>query len=333
MTGPITVRRLFGVNVKEMKKYSLLAEVACDYYERGLSQNEIADRMCLSRSRVSRLLTEAKEAGIVQVVINYNFERHFELEDRIEQKFPVKRARVLNNRGIPKDKLRERVGRLAADYITENLKKDMVIGTAWGTTLAEVVQCITPAKVMVQVVQLMGAVPCRSANHTPQGIVSAIADTLQCKGEFLNLPLYIEDPYVRKAMCEDVNNRRILNQGMFSDMILTSVSDIESINKKETWLGYLSAELYEDACENGAVGAMFARFFDKDGNEVDCKWNKSCISISFDHIRQVPDVVTIAIGREKANALRYALKAGLIHTLIIDGTTASDVLGLDRLID
>ena len=50
---------------KELKKYSLLAEVACDYYERGLDQNCIADRLCLSRTRVSRLLKEAQEKGIV----------------------------------------------------------------------------------------------------------------------------------------------------------------------------------------------------------------------------------------------------------------------------
>ena len=49
---------------KEIRKYSFLAEIACDYYERGLSQNEIADKICLSRTRVSRLLKEAEEAGI-----------------------------------------------------------------------------------------------------------------------------------------------------------------------------------------------------------------------------------------------------------------------------
>ena len=56
---------------KEMKKLSLLAEVACDYYERRLDQNEIAKRLCLSRTRVSRLLKEAFEKGVVNITVNY----------------------------------------------------------------------------------------------------------------------------------------------------------------------------------------------------------------------------------------------------------------------
>lgn len=41
------------MNQKELKKLSLLAEVACDYYERGLTQNEIADKLFLSRTPAS----------------------------------------------------------------------------------------------------------------------------------------------------------------------------------------------------------------------------------------------------------------------------------------
>ena len=57
---------------KEMKKLSLLAEVACDYYERRLDQNEIAKRLCLSRTRVSRLLKEAFEKGVVNITVIRN---------------------------------------------------------------------------------------------------------------------------------------------------------------------------------------------------------------------------------------------------------------------
>ena len=311
---------------KEIRKYSFLAEIACDYYERGLSQNEIADKICLSRTRVSRLLKEAEEAGIVKVTINYTFERHYELEERLKSRFPVKNVQVLNNRIVPKDAIQANVGRLAAEYIMNSLRKDMVIGTSWGTTLADTVACIRSAPFPVQVVQLMGAVPCRFSSHAPQGIVSDLASLFECRGEFLNLPLFIADPYVRKAMQEDVNNKRVLNEGIFSDMILTSVSAIETIDKQDFWLGYLTPEMYKEACDHGAAGAMFARFYDKDGKEVDCTWNRCCITISFDHIKQVPDVVVIAAGKAKASALRYALKAGLVNTLIIDGTLASAIL-------
>ena len=319
-------RGLTTMTEKEIKKYSLLAEIACDYYERGLSQNEIADKICLSRTRVSRLLKEAEEAGIVQVSINYTFERHYDLEERLKNYYPVKNVRVLNNRIVPEEDIQANVGRLAADYIMNSLHKDIVIGTSWGTTLADTVSFIKSAPFPIQVVQLMGAVPCRFSRHAPQGVVSDLASLFECRGEFLNLPLYIADPYVRQAMKEDVNNKRVLNEGIFSDMVLTSVSAIETIDKQDFWLGYMTHEMYREACDKGAVGAMFARFYDKNGNEVDYTWNRSCISISFEHVKQVPDVVVIAAGRAKAPALRYALKAGFIHTLILDGATADAIL-------
>lgn len=81
---------------KELKKMSLLAEVACDYYERGLDQNGIAKRLCLSRTRVSRLLKEASERGIVNITVNYHYTeypRHYELEDRFISPSGVKRCK------------------------------------------------------------------------------------------------------------------------------------------------------------------------------------------------------------------------------------------------
>ena len=73
---------------------------------------------------------------------------------------------------------------------------------------------------------------------------------------------------------------------------------------------------------------MFARFYDKDGKEVDCTWNKRCVSIAFQHIIGVPDVVVIASGKQKAHAISCAIKGRLVDTLITDGTTASVILGL-----
>lgn len=313
---------------RELKKLSLLAEIAGDYYERGLSQNEIAERLCLSRTRVSRLLKEASEKGVVTVTINYYHERHYELERRIKDRYPINNVIVLNNRNRDLEYRQRDVSSLAAQYINESIKKDTVVGTSWGTTLAETVKFLKPSGTGVDVVQLMGSVPCRTPNCTPQSIVTGAADALKGHADFLNMPLYIEDDFVRKAICADNNNAVILNKGMFSDMILTSVSDVGQIKDKEFWLGYMTPEMHQEVIDRGAVGAMFARFFDKDGNEVDCQWNKKIVTISFDNIKNVPDVVVIAASPSKTDAIMAAVKGRLVNTLVIDGRTASTILGL-----
>ena len=316
---------------KELKKLSLLAEVACDYYERKLDQSEIAKRLCLSRTRVSRLLKEAADKGVVKITVNYRYSeynRHYELEERFLSRFHLKGARILNNRGRDLNYLQRDVGNLAAEYVMERLKKNMVIGTAWGTTLRDTAEFLSPADVPVDVVQLMGSVPCKTPNCTPQAIVSNIAGRFNGHADFLNKPLFIENDYVRQKICEDANNQKILNKGIFSDMILTGITDVERVAQKDFWLGYMTPELYRELKEKGAVGAVFARFYDRDGQEVDCTWNQKCVGISFKHIRDVPDVVGVASSPLKAPAILAAIRGQLIDTLITDGTTATAVLNM-----
>lgn len=315
---------------RDLKKRSLLAEIACDYYERHLSQNEIADRLCLSRTRVSRLLKEAEDEGIVkvQVTINYEYERHYEIEERLKSRYPIKNVRVLNNRNRDPQFIQQDVGKLAADYILKNLKKDYVIGMSWGTTLSDTVSNLKKPDFPVHVVQLMGAVLCQHPQNTPQGIVTNAAKCFNGNGHYLNMPLYIENPAVRQALCEEPNNKTVLNMGTFSDMIVTSVNDLEHIKDKEFWHTYLTKEMFSEIKQKGGVGAMFGRFFDKNGQEIDCSWNERCVSISFKNIKSSPNVIAVVSGEEKVSPISCAIKGGLIDTLITDGTTASRILGL-----
>ncbi|MDR2028451.1 MAG: hypothetical protein LBP93_02805 [Treponema sp.] len=316
---------------RELKKLSLLAEVACDYYERNLNQNQIAEKLCLSRTRVSRLLKEALEKNVVKISINYTFERHYELEERLKNRFSLKHVLVLNNRNRKPEYIQQDVGHLAAGYIMENLKEDMVIGTSWGVSLAETIMFLQPVKTPVDIVQLVGSVPCKTPSCTPQEIAARLAEILGGHAEFLNLPLFIEDDYARKIMCRDRNNIRVLEKGTFADMVLTSISDITHIREKKFWQDYLTDAMYEEICAKGATGAIFAHFFDQQGNIIDCLWNRCCVALSFEDLKAIPDVVVIAASQIKANAILSAIKGSLITTLITDGTTAAEILRLNGL--
>lgn len=314
------------MNQKELKKLSLLAEVACDYYERGLTQNEIADKLFLSRTRVSRLLKEAVDKGIISFTIHYTFERHYEIEERLKTRFGLRHARVLNNRIREKSLYQQDVCKLGAEYLMEHAKKKMILGTGWGSSLALLLKFLQPLELSADIVQLMGSVPCESPSSTPQAVVTALAEVFRGRADYLNLPLYIEDPYVREAMCNDQNNSVILKKGIFCDKILASVGTLEQVKMSDYWRGCMPPELYEELVKKGACGSVLGRFFDKDGQEISCRWNENCISLPIRQLENIPDVIIVASPSAKAAALTAALKGGFVNTLITDGTTATKIL-------
>ena len=55
----------------------LLVQASRLYYEQNLTQAEIGRRLNTSRSTVSRLLQEARETGVVRVMINYPWKRDY----------------------------------------------------------------------------------------------------------------------------------------------------------------------------------------------------------------------------------------------------------------
>lgn len=311
---------------RDLNKLSLLAEVACDYYERGFSQDEIAERLHLSRTRVSRLIKEAHERGIVRITIDYSFERHYELEERFKTRFQLRDVRILNNRGRSPALIHQDVGKLAADYLTERLKKNMILGTSWGVSLSDVAAQLQPQARQAEVVQLVGSVPCSNPSATPQAIVTALAEKLGGHGNYLNLPLFIEDDYVRTVICQDKNNARILNQSLLCDMVLTGVFDVNTLASNEFWRSYMSSEMYDEILNKGAAGAILAQFYDRNGERIDCAWNRKCVSMSFEALKGIDDVVAIASSPLKAPALLAAIRGKLIKTLVIDGTTATRIL-------
>src|SRR5690625_842089 len=72
----------------------LISKVSSLYYNYDLTQQEIADRLRLSRPKVSRLLKQAREFNIVQVTVKAPEGAYLELESELEQKFNLKEVIV-----------------------------------------------------------------------------------------------------------------------------------------------------------------------------------------------------------------------------------------------
>ncbi len=65
------------------------------YYENDFTQEVIADRLRISRPRVSRLLTEARDTGIVQFKVAMMPGIFSDLERELESRFDLSEAVVI----------------------------------------------------------------------------------------------------------------------------------------------------------------------------------------------------------------------------------------------
>jgi len=91
----------------------LLARVASLYYEDGQTQQEISLKLGYSRSSISRMLTEARQAGIVEIHVHHPLERNSALEQRLQVEFSLREVRVLQGSDLPYPQMLRRLGREA----------------------------------------------------------------------------------------------------------------------------------------------------------------------------------------------------------------------------
>src|SRR4051812_25035078 len=141
----------------------LLVTVASLYYELDQNQQQISERLGISRSTVSRLIKEARDRGIVEIRLHKPAWRNYALEQGLIERFDLQDAYVLlTNESRREDELLAQVGRLAAAYVQrviDQLPNGSCIGICWGTGVHAAVDALHEARdKRIDVVQMLGSV-------------------------------------------------------------------------------------------------------------------------------------------------------------------------------
>ncbi|MET3508524.1 sugar-binding domain-containing protein [Halalkalibacter oceani] len=126
---------------------SELIKVAKLYYEAGLTQQQIAEKLLYSRPTISRMLDAALKTGIVNVTIQYSLESVYELEQEIKNTFNLKKVFVAPSYIEVSSLINKDVGKELANYLTELCQPGDVLGVSWGTTLSYVSEALTRTKI------------------------------------------------------------------------------------------------------------------------------------------------------------------------------------------
>ena len=161
--------------MSRLDEMRLMAKVARMYYDQGIRQQDITERLNIHQSKISRMLKRAREANIVRISIATPAGFFPELEDALEIRFHLKDAVVVDSEGDEERLVRD-LGAAAAFYLETTLKPGMVIGiSSWSRSLFAMVEMLHPNTVRGR--RQSGADPRRGwqCEHSLSGYVARSA--------------------------------------------------------------------------------------------------------------------------------------------------------------
>jgi phosphoenolpyruvate---glycerone phosphotransferase subunit DhaK len=309
----------------ELEKDSLLLRAVYLYYKEGVNIQTIADRLGVSRFRVSRYLKEAEEKGIVEIRIN-DANIHFErLALAIETQYDVHRIVIVPvSEDMGPGLSRRMVGGRGAEII-RGVTEEMSIGISWGRTIAYMVESMPANKFRAkQICELTGGLGVIQAGLPTTALASLFAQKLFAYCYQMQAPLIVSNAEIARQMLSDVTIQTTLEAGRLCDLALFGVASLwpDSMLHRS---GLLTMDELESLSEQGAVGSILGRFLDADGHELKSEYSERSISISLSEFMKIPERVLLAGGEGKAEAVSAMLKSGLATTVVMDNQTAQKV--------
>jgi DNA-binding transcriptional regulator LsrR (DeoR family) len=300
----------------------LLSKVSTLYYLRDHTQQQIADRLHISRPKVSRLLQEAQDRGIVRITLTPPAGLHLELESALETAFGLEEVQVVDVDPEHPETINRQIGGSAANYLSRSLQPGDVVGLGWGSTLKAMVEAMSPVSVHgTVVVQTLGGVGAPDSEVYAGRLVRRLADLVGGTAVLLPAPGIVSSVEVRDALRNDHHVRTALQRFDSLDTVFVGLSSLESSPVLHDGRS-LPAGSYEELKRLGAVGHLALHFYDASGAPLSTPFDDRVLGISVEQLARVKRVVAVAGGAEKIEAILAALRGGILDVLITDRLTA-----------
>lgn len=302
---------------------AVAARVAWYYYEGNLTQQQIADRLGLSRLRVNRMLAQARADGSVQVQLRLPLAGCVALEAGLAAGYKLDDVVVVPD--MPDYADRQRVIGEAAGLMLNRLLQDgQAVGVGWGRTLRASLHRVTPrAYAASWVVSLMGGLTRGSGANTFE-VSTRLAETLGAECWYMTAPIYCPSEASRDALLTHSGLSAVLRRAREVSLALVSCGDFSGHSLLAATPS--AAEHMPALRAAGAVGDLLGTFLDADGAPIEHALNRQVIALAPAELARVPVSILASGGLNKTAVIRAILRAGYVRRLVTDEAVAKALM-------
>ncbi len=309
----------------------LASRVARMHYVEDLSNLEIAARLGMSRFRVARLLERALKNGIVEITIHSPLEVHQELSAALISRFGLSEALVytvpdgVDGPGSAQF-VRAGVGRLAARYLADILPEGGTLGVTWGDALEETSRALASIGEVPQydVVQLVGGISSAVSSSGAMDVLARFTTAGRGILSALDAPLLVSDIRTAQSLRGEASIRQALSKVRDLDAAIVGIGSWEP--PQSSLIPLFSPPEIDEARALGAAADISAIIIDKEGKELQGTFVTRTIRAASEDFRQIPQVIGVAYGPVKSEAVRAVLAGGWSNVLVTDSHLARKLL-------
>lgn len=305
-----------------MNEKNLMAEVALLYYKKGLTQQEIANTLRITRQTVSKLLTLAIKEQVVEIIIHNPQQTRKELELQLNSLYGI--HFIVCSVSKNNEELKKLASiQTAVEYLSHIVTRpNLRIAISWGRSVQAVIQALPNTSTQGHTVfPMFGATEHEQTYFLPNELAREFAVKLNAEVKFAWFPYKLENQsdYV-------LFERTQYFQSMQREWNHLDVALVGIGNKQ--CLSLLNPTFSKSIQAESVIGDVATHFFDGNGDTVFS--NEWTLRISQEQLKSVKEKIAVAYGENKIEAIVGAIRAGFVNTLITDEYTAKQLLAISK---
>lgn len=315
----------------QSEKRKNMIKIAKLYYYGHMTQEQIAQVMSMSRSKITRLLREAEQYGIVQISVNdptFNYEAAAE---KLQKHFRLKTVIIVPSSGNSQD-TKNSIGKAASNFLNEHLTDESKIGISWGTTIGAFVNRFQASHPFPRawVVQLVGGTYSQSMHMDGRELAKGLAGRLKCQFSALQAPMFVHNPELRNLLMQEPETAAHFQLISKLDMAFVGIG---SSNYKKSVIykaNYIEEKEAQQLYAKG-VCDICGHQIGINGKELDENLAAHLIGISLEDLARIPLVIGLCAGSDRTFSIQSGIHGGYLKGLIIDEVAAISLLQAESL--
>ena len=255
-------------------------------------------------------MARARKAGIVRISIAPDEEGFSELEARIEREYGLDECRIAEGCTA--------TARILEELLPRRLPSGGTIGVSWGETLKAAVEELQPVGIpSADVVPTLGAMGTVETGIYPNSIAKTLADKLGGRAFLVNAPLVNDSAQMARGLFESraFGSVREVWERIDTALVGCSPVDSQASFARNAIFSACEIQAFRDA---GAASVVNFSFLRHSGAAMHRDLSDRLLHIPLDAMRSFSQVILVAAGVHKTQAVRAALRNGAVTSLITD---------------